>query len=134
MNVGKVTVKMNPVSRILKEKGLTPGGDVQRFHTNNVNRRIGKYMPHLSGTLETKSKHIKSDTEIEVLGPYAVYQYFGKAMEGKPPMVATDRDLNYTKTFNPQAGPFWDRRLVAAEGKAMQADVQRHVDTRGGRK
>jgi hypothetical protein len=32
-----------------KEKGLTAGGDVQRFHTNNVLRRIVKYMPYRSG-------------------------------------------------------------------------------------
>ena len=47
--VGKVTVNMKPVNQILKEKGLTAGGDVQRFHTNNVLHRIVKYMPYRSG-------------------------------------------------------------------------------------
>lgn len=133
MIVGRVAVNMKPINRILKEKGLTSGGDVQRFHTNNVLRRMGKYMPHRSGVMETKLTHYKSDTEIETLGPYAAYQYYGKAMEGRPPKTVTDRDLNYTKTFNQQAGPFWDRRLVAAEGLAMQMDLQRYVKRKEGK-
>ena len=128
---GKVRLDMKPIRRLLKEKGLAVTGDVQRFHTNNVNRRIGKYMPHLTGTLETKSKHIKSATEIEVMGPYARYQYFGKAMEGPPPMRATNRDVKYTTTYNPLAGPFWDRALTAAEGAAMVGDLQRYIRMKG---
>lgn len=130
----RVKVTMKPVSAIVTRLGLGKDGDVQRFHTNNVNRRIGKYMPHRSGALETKLKHIASDTEIEVIGPYAKYQYYGKAMEGPPPKKVTDRDLNYTKTFNPLAGPFWDRHLSASEGKAMAADLQRHVDRKAGKR
>ena len=132
--VGSVKVNMNPINRILKDKGLTAGGDVQRFHTSKVNRRIGKYMPHRSGALETKLKHVKSDTEIEVLGPYAKYQYYGVAMEGKPPMVPTACPLKYTKTFNPHAGPFWDRALVTAEGAVLQRELQSYINRRAGKR
>lgn len=117
--------------QLIRKKGLDKNGRVQMFHTMNVNRRIGKYMPHLSGALETKLKHIRSSTEIEVLGPYAKYQYYGNVMVGLPPKVATDKPLEYTKDFNPKAGPFWDRALVAAEGKAMEDDLRRYIN--GGR-
>ncbi len=136
MNItGKITVDMKPVSRILRAKGLTPGGDVQRFHTANALRRIVKYMPYRSGaTIKLMVAQSPVDRPFIVIdAPYARYLYHGKAMEGPPPKRVTDRDLRYTTTKNPQAGPFWDRRLVSAEGKAMQADLQQYVDRKAGR-
>lgn len=149
----KTRVDIKPPGVIIKSLGADSRGDVQRFHTNNVNRRIGKYMPHLTGMLETKSKHIASNTEIEVVAPYARYQYYGKAMvdasTGKGPayipgvgyrfrrgaqLVPTERDLQYTTTFNPQAGPYWDRRLVAAENSVMRRELQAYINRKGGRK
>lgn len=126
----RVRVKIKPVNTILTRMGVKPDGDVQMFVTNTVNRRITRYMPFRSGALATKLKHIKSATEIEVLGPYARYQYYGKAMEGPAPKVVTDRDLKYDKTKNPLAGPFWDRRLIANEGAQIAADVRRYVSGR----
>lgn len=125
-----VDVKMKSFQEILKRHGLTENGDVQRFHTMNVNRRIGKYMPHLSGTLETKLKLVTSNTEVTVLGPYAKYQYHGMAMTGTPPKVVTDKPLEYTKDFNHQAGPYWDRALVASEGRVMEQDLQAYINRR----
>lgn len=126
----RVRVKMKPVNTILTRMGVKPDGDVQMFVTNTVNRRITRYMPFRSGALATKLKHIKSATEIEVLGPYARYQYYGKAMEGPAPKVVTDRDLKYDKTKNPLAGPFWDRHLINNEGAQIAADVRRYVSGR----
>lgn len=119
-----------PSAAVLADrKGFGPDGHVQKFHTANVNRQIGKYMPHLTGALETKLKIVRG-TKIIVLGPYAKYQYHGKVMVGPAPKVLTDRDLEYTKTFNPQAGPYWDRALVAAEGDSLVDDVQRYINRR----
>ena len=126
----RVRVKMKPVNTILTRMGVKPDGDVQMFVTNTVNRRITRYMPFRSGALATKLKHIKSATEIEVLGPYARYQYYGKAMDGPAPKVVTDRDLKYDKTKNPLAGPFWDRRLIANEGAQIAGEVRRYVSGR----
>ena len=126
----RVQVKMKPVNTILRRMGVKPDGDVQIFVTNTVNRRITRYMPFRSGALATKLKHIKSATEIEVLGPYARYQYYGKVMEGPAPKAVTDRDLKYDKTKNPLAGPFWDRRLIANEGAQIAGEVRRYVSGR----
>lgn len=126
----RVRVKMKPVNTILTRMGVKPDGDVQMFVTNTVNRRITRYMPFRSGALSTKLKHIKSATEIEVLGPYARYQYYGKAMEGPAPKVLTDRDLKYDKTKNPMAGPFWDRRMIANEGAQIADEARRYVSGR----
>lgn len=133
---GKITVDMAPVNQILKSKGLTPGGDVQRFHTQNVLRRIQKYMPYRTGaTIKTMIAQTDiNNPEIVLDVPHGRYIYYGKAMEGPPPKTVTDRDLVYTKTKNPLAGPFWDRALKAAEMPQMQADLQRYVNRKAGKR
>lgn len=150
----KVTVKMKDLNRLLRDKGLSADGSVQAFHTQNVMRRIIKYMPYRSGA--TIKKTIL-DTDINQ--PYIVTNvphgkllYYGKLMvdpitgaagfkdkdgqwkswKGRP-KVKSDRPINYTTTKNPQAGPFWDRALVAAEMPALQADLQRYIDRRSGK-
>lgn len=127
--MAKIKVKMNSASQIIRAKGLDKNGDVQKFLINDVNKRITRYIPASSATrvLATKLKFIKSPTEIEIVAPYAKYQYYGKVMVGPLPKVATDKDLNYTKTFNQQAGPYWDRALMASEGAAITEDVQRYI-------
>jgi hypothetical protein len=124
----RVKVNMKPVNTILTRLGVDKNGEVQRFVTNTINHRITRYMPFRTGALATKLKMVKSSTEIDVLGPYARYQYYGKAMDGVAPKTVTDRDLQYDKTKNPQAGPLWDRRMMAAEGKQIAAETQAYID------
>ena len=142
--VGQIKVDMAPVSAVMKRLGVTARGDVQAFTTNMVNHRITRYMPFRSGVLSTKMKFIKSPTEIEVVGPYAHFQYEGKVWIYPPTgstwapkygmKEKTDRPLDQkTGTKNDRAGPFWDRRLMAAEGAAMRQELQDYVDRRAGR-
>lgn len=144
-----VRVSMKPAQRMILELGVDKNGDVQAQWTNDVMRRMVRYMPFRTGTTATKLMFMRSSTEIEVAAPYARYLYCGKVMvnakTGKGPMYipnvgyryregtilkATDRDLTYTKTKNPLAGPFWDRTLMTAEGDQMIADLQTYVDRR----
>lgn len=119
----KVKLEMKPIATILARLGIDKNGRVQRFLTETVNRRITRYMPFRTGVLATKLKFVSSPTEITVNGPYARYQYYGKVMVGKPPKQVTDTDLAYDKTKHPNAGPFWDRRLMAAEKDAILREV-----------
>lgn len=130
----RVRVEMKPVNTILTNLGVDKNGGVQQFVTNTINKRITRYMPYRTGVLATKLKIIKSPTEIEILGPYARYQYYGKVMVGSAPKTVTDIDLQYDKTKNPQAGPFWDRRMMAAEGDAIAADVQDYINRKAGKR
>lgn len=156
MNItGKITLDMKPVNQILKAKGLTAGGDVQRFHTQNVLRRIQKYMPYRSGaTIKTMIAQTDiSKPEIVLDVPQGRFLYHGKLMvdpvtgaagfldangEWKSRKgvnkIQSDRPITYTKTKNPRAGPYWDRALKAAELSAMQADLQRYVNRKAGRR
>lgn len=119
----KVKLEMKPIATILARLGIDKNGRVQRFLTETVNRRITRYMPFRTGVLATKLKFVSSPTEITVNGPYARYQYYGKVMVGKPPKQVTDTDLTYDKAKHPNAGPFWDRRLMAAEKDVILREV-----------
>lgn len=130
----KVKLKMNPTSQILRDKGLDASGDVQRFHTQNVLRRIVKYMPYRTGAT-IKLTVIQTDINKPYIitdVPYGKYLFYGKAMEGPAPKRVTNRDLQYTKTKNPQAGPFWDRALVAAEKSILQRELQAYINRKAG--
>lgn len=145
----KVKVTIPSAAKLVKKKGLGKSGYVQRYFTHSINSRIGKYMPYRTGALSTKLKYIKGTDEIVVLAPYAKHQYYGKVMvnskTGKGPafipgvgyryrlgttLKATERNLQYDKTKNPRAGPFWDRALIASEGKAIKADLQLYIGRR----
>lgn len=141
-------LEMNSVAQILKDKGLNETGDVQQFHTANVLRRIIKYMPYLSGMLIklTIAQTVISKPEIVTDAPEAQYLFRGKVMvdprngaagfmtpEGWRSRkgcvkVRTDRNLKYTKTKNPRAGPRWDVALSTNEGKVMAAELQRYIE------
>lgn len=151
--VGHIKVDMKPVSAVMDRLGVTARGDVQKFHTANVRRRIQKYMPYRSGAT-IKMMIVQSPAEepfIHVDAPYAGMLYNGKVMVDPKThaagfltengwrsrkgvkKVVSSRDIEYDKTKNPQAGPFWDRRLIAAEGDAMRQDLQEYVNRRAGR-
>ena len=146
----RIKVEMKPISTILTRIGVNKTGDVQMQLTRIVNKRITRYMPFRTGALSTKLKYIKSPTEIEVAAPYARMMYYGKVMvnskTGKGPafipgvgyrykkgttLKATDQDLKYDTTKHPEAGPFWDRRMMASEKDAIVSDVQAYVRRRG---
>lgn len=146
----RISVEMKPVATILTRLGVNKTGDVQMQLTRIVNKRITRHMPHRTGALSTKLKYIKSPTEIEVLAYYAQYQYYGKVMvnakTGKGPALipgigyryrkgtvlkATDRNLSYDTTKNKLAGPFWDRRMMAAEKDEIASEIQAYVRRKG---
>lgn len=148
----RIKVEMKPVDTILTRLGVDKNGDVQMQVTRIINNRITKYMPFRTGVLSTKSKRIKSPTEIEVAAPYALYMYYEKVMvnskTGKGPafipgvgyryrkgtvLKATERDLNYDLTKHPKAGPFWDRRMMASEAAQIAHDIQVYVNRSGGK-
>lgn len=150
--VGQIKVDMAPASSILKRLGVTAQGDVQKFHTANARRRIQKYMPYRSGAT-IKMMIVQSSAEepfIHVDVPFARVLYYGKVMVDPVthaagfltpngwrsrkgvPKVVSDRDIQYDKTENSQAGPYWDRRLMAAEGEVMRQELQDYVNKRAG--
>lgn len=150
----KVRIHMNRPSKIIRDKGMASNGRVQVFHTQNVLRRIKKYMPFVTGVFykTTVAQTNIQKPEIVTALRYADYLFLGKKMvdpktgaagfmtpEGWRSRrgcvkVVTDTPLQYNKTKNPQAGPRWDTAVSVNEGKAMAADIQRYINriNRGG--
>lgn len=128
----KITVRLPDAAALKHRVGVDPSGPAQQFLMAIVKRCIARYMPYRTGaTIKLMEAQSPIDEPyIRVDTPYAKYIYYGKAMEGQPPKQVTDRDLVYTKTKNPQAGPFWDRRMMAAEGDAIVQELQDFIDRR----
>ena len=146
----KVKLQLPTAAQLIRDKGLAPDGDVQRFHTQNVLKRIKRYMPYVSGATYkiTVAQTDINKPEIVTNTPYAKSLFYGKKMidpkinasgfltpEGwrsrrGSVKVLTAENLKYNKTKNPAAGPRWDRALVAAEGKTLVADLQSYIDRR----
>lgn len=150
----KVKLHLPSAAQIIRAKGLAADGAVQMFHTQNVLRRIKKFMPFRTG-LTYKITVAQTDIrkpEIVTDTPYGKHLFRGKVMidpklgiagfmtpEGWRSRkgcvkVLTNRDLQFFKGKNPRAGPRWDKALSANEGKAMAADLQRFIDKRSGGK
>ena len=130
--VGHIKVDMAPVQKVMDGLGVTARGDVQKFHTANVRRRIQKYMPYRTGaTIKLMIVQSPADEPfIHVDAPYARMLYYGKVMVDPDTGAAGFLTKNGWRS---KAGPFWDRRLIAEEGPAMQQDLQAYVDRRAGR-
>lgn len=147
----RTTVRINPASRVLSDHGLDRGGDVQKFWTVTVMRRMQRRMPYRSG-LMIKRMIAATDLSkplIVIPGPEVRMLYHGKVMvdpkTGAAGFLTADgwksrkgvkksisnRDIEYTTTKNPEAGPYWDRRTKAADMPVMARELQAYVDRRG---
>lgn len=144
----KFKLTMNPSDQIIRHIGLDHSGRVQRFHTSNVLRRIKRYMPYRSGMLIKKTVAATDISKplIVTPGPEARMLYHGKVMvdpkTGKSGFLTDDgwksrrgvrkvpsnRNIEYTTTKNARAGPYWDRRLKAAEMPVMARELQNYIE------
>ena len=97
--------------------GVDEQGDVQRFVTREIFKRLKPYLPKKEGHLR-ETGEIVGNTLIKYTTPYARAQFFGVTSEGKP--------FKYMPT-GAHVGPHWDRRMVADEGASIIEDAQRYV-------
>lgn len=150
----KVKLHLPSAAQIIRSKGLAADGAVQMFHTQNVLRRIKKFMPFRSGAMYkiTVAQTDIHKPEIVTDTPYAKYLFHGKVMVDPKLGIAgfmtpegwrsrkgcvkvlTNRNLEYFDGKNRQAGARWDRALSTNEGEAMAADLQRFINRRSGGK
>ncbi len=133
----KMKFEMKSAARLAEERGLMPGGKVQRFIDNECIRRMDPYTPRITGAL-IKTATLGTDIGsglIEQTSPYARYLYYGKLMvsseTGSPwakygeSKVLTDRDLQYSKASNPAAGSFWFERMKADHKESILSGARK---------
>lgn len=147
----RTIVRINSSSEVLRDHGLDRGGDAQKFWTVTVMRHMQRRMPYRSGLM---IKRMLAATDLSkplivIPGPEVRMLYHGKVMvdpqTGAAGFLTADgwksrkgvkksisnRDIEYTTTKNPEAGPYWDRRTKAADMPAMAREMQAYIDRRG---
>lgn len=98
--------------------GIDKRGKVQNLVTDEVMRNLPDFMPRKDGRLVASMAKVAPD-RIRVSSVYARFLFFGKTKMGKP--------VKYSRDKNPNAGPHWDRRMVADRGKSITNKVKRYL-------
>ena len=114
----RVSVAFPTMPQAVLKLGVNKKGKVQNRVTDEVMRNLPDFMPRGTGEL-IKSMRKTAPNRIRVETPYARFLFFGRTKTGAA--------VNYSKERNPQAGPHWDRRMVAARGKAITAKISRYA-------
>ena len=128
--------------QILSERGLLPGGAVQKYIDSAVIRYCEPYTPFESGNL-SRSPNTETDIgsgEVKYPGPYAHYQYYGEVYGPNIPIFQggvvvgffsppnqikhpTGEKLEYNTEHNPLAGSFWFERAMADHKEDILKEV-----------
>lgn len=125
-----VTVKLETTMRTLQKLGLGANGDVRKFYTQTVQRRLIKYLPYRTYGSVPKAVVRGVDLHnhrIVIQGDHIRYLNEGKVMVGHKPKTTTSKNLVYTTTYNRQAGPHWAERLDQYEHDALVQEVQNYM-------
>lgn len=135
MSMLKVNIELPELASMVKELGLERGGPAQQHLVKNIAKRIGKYAPlRTYGSVQNAIAQGQEpkNGRIVIRGDHIRYLYLGKVMAGRKPKHATNKDLRYTTTFNRLAGPYWDTRLMVAEGNQIIEDEKKFILGLGG--
>lgn len=104
----KVTLKLNPTSKVLGARGLEDGGRVQKALDSEVLRRSDPYVPMRTGVLK-KSGIIGTKIGsglVQYVAPYARRQYYNNAGRGRQGM--TKQNAHNYKCLR---GKLWFERM-----------------------
>lgn len=142
-----VKVKMNPVSRIIKEHGLDKNGRVVRHLRDTADRLMMPYIPGGAGGQLAKLKTYPNNHEIKYTSPYAKYQYYGK-MYISPTLGVSGIPLKSGKWWSPKGekktptskklkyhtsgtGAKWDKLMLQRRKNDLVKDVENYIKNGG---
>lgn len=140
------TVKLRPGKEIAAQLGIAPGGHVQKFYAQRVAAHMRHYLPFRASNSfgAALDRGIAPDgRSITIDLPYARYLYRGKLMVGertrsswaradeKKVLAIPEKNLQYTKTHNARAGPYWDRQLIQNDMPSIISELQAYMKGKG---
>lgn len=111
-----MTVVINSLGKISKRLGLQKDGPAQAFLVESCYKHMDKYVPMRNGDLRNVVELSKNSVTYQ--SEYASYQYHGQRKDGSAVVK------NYT---TPGTGPYWDRRMLSAEGDKVATEVQNYI-------
>ena len=112
-------VKMNPSSKVLQRLGLEEYGRVHQKLAKRAADRMDKYVPKDTGTLRDTVRIDYSDCSIHYEQVYAGYQYYGQRKDG----------TRKIKNHKGITGPYWNKKMMSAEGKDLEKDIMKYYLT-----
>lgn len=115
-----MSVTLKPVSVIEARLKINKNGKAQKFLTETCYKAMDKYVPRDNGDLRTNVV-LKADS-ITYQSVYAGYQYYGQRKDGSHVVK---------KYTTPGTGPYWDKRMISAEGDKVVKTLNRFI---GGKK
>ncbi len=129
-------LEMKSITQLCRERGIVVNGKTQKFIDQEVIRLMAPYTPMQSGALEKSATlGTKIGTgDINQNSPYGRYHYYGKLMVSSitgsaysngESKVLTDKDLEYSKSQHPQAGPYWFERMKADKKEQILRGAQK---------
>ena len=135
----KVTVDID-ADKILKHRGLGPSRATQRFLASEVARFCDPYVPFAQGALKNSVVIAEDGSTLTYPGPYAHYQYEGRAMGPNIPIFQGGQLVGFfsrgpkrytgtSLTYHgaPMRGPKWDRRMLADKRDALCKSLAAYV-------
>lgn len=104
---------------ILRDRGIHPGGDVQKYIDSEVLRLSDPYVPFDTGNLKKSGQRATEigSGVVQYNAPYARYQYYGRVMVGPAPKQVTNTPLTYQGA--PKRGKLWFERMKADHKAAI---------------
>ena len=118
----KVTFNAN---KILASRGLGSSKKAQKYLASEIVRLSDPYVPMQQGDLKNRRTIAADGSQIVYTQPYAHYQYYGKAMGGRPPKSYTGDDLTYSGA--PMRGPRWVERMLADKRKDIENNLEAFI-------
>lgn len=95
--------------------GLGSGGRGQQYLARRARQRSDKYVPKDTGLLKNTAVVSPKGDTITYVQPYARKQFY----------------VNYHHA-DPKRGRFWHKRMLQAEGKALERELQAYLERRPG--
>lgn len=132
MSKGYTVIRLNP-NKVIKRLGLHPGGKGQQYYQERIMHYMEPYLPRRErGSVvdSMKQGNEPQNARITMRGNHIRYLYFGKAMAGKP-KKPIDKDLAYTKSPHPKAGPFWAKQVEQNDMDKIGQEMTSWVKERG---
>ena len=139
-----IVVKLDP-KKVAANVGLLPGGKVHKYFMDRTAAYMEKYLPYRKdGSMVDKMMQGKNyeKSHFHFSGPHSSFLYEGKVMVGDvtgsawakegETKHATSKNLNYTKSPHPKAGPHWGRQVQQNDVKAIAKEVEAYIKNRGG--
>lgn len=113
-------VRIDSLDEIADKIGLSNDGPVNAYFVETCYRYMDKYVPMDKGLLRT-IVHLDRNS-ITYMSPYASYQYYGMREDGS-------HVISHWTT--PGTGPYWDQRMISADGPKVIKEVQNYIELRG---